>query len=225
MKFGEFFYLEEDAQPRVAQGAKTQKIIASNIKNLATAAQAPAKVLKYAPASSQGADIIMKIGGEQVQIEAKSRRVPHDLIKIIEETVRRGSPGIRLLPALSRLGYPKGMTQYIDTMRKKGLPAGFTGDPGAPPSGSIGGVVRITDPAVCGSFRKQFIQQLQESGDNYFAIETQSTGNVSIYHTGLGGNPLKCPPLPRIKFALMNTYGAAVTPGTVRVAIKAMFIP
>lgn len=198
MKLIELF---EAVQPRVSRGDKAQQNVDAYLQDYFGDRY---KSRAIAEKFKKHGDIVATLDGEEIQIEVKRRKNVTSPIKMYEKMIGRDQPDQTLDAVARSYGYVD-FTDMVEGLRQENPRIGFPGDKGTPKSGSI--YVSITERPVLSKIRQYILKSLREGGDHYFAIYNADDKSTSIFHTGLGSNPMGAPRLPNIRQIVLDTYG------------------
>lgn len=234
-------------QARVGTGSLAQDTVMSILAAEASGKGIEVKKISSAPPASTKPDLVVDYGGTEIQFEIKGRKSNRGFITVFDKSMRRGgaTPPVlqavmdayistltvdyvvdgekktsKLNAALSDAGLPETFEGVIDFYQKYvSSNIGFCSDRGdVPKSGKLPSAFVTTDSRVLSAMKEEIVKHLLESGDEYFAIYTDSSKSVDIYSTG-GKDPLEANPVPDFKSAKLATYGGC-SAGATRVGFK-----
>jgi hypothetical protein len=234
-------------QARVSSGSLAQDTVMSILAAEASGKGIEVKKISSAPPASTKPDLVVDYGGTEIQFEIKGRKSNRGFVTVFDKSMRRGgaTPPVlqavidayistlvvdheldgekrtsSLKAALSSVGLPETFEGIIDFYQKYvSSSIGYCSDRGdVPKSGKLPSALTTTDSRVLSAMKKEIVGHLLESGDEYFAIYTDSSKSVDIYSTG-GKDPLKANPVPDFKSVKLATYGGCSS-GATRVGFK-----
>jgi len=175
--------------------------------------------LQCAHIGSKAGDLIIDVDGTPLQIEVKS--YSSSAVTLFDKVVGRQKdrPIINMLVEKMSGGKHPTLTSLIDEVRLTDPSFGYPGDPGViNKSGKLTGIRIYQSDAKMHEIYKVLIGNFHQSKDNYFAVHNHS-GTISLYHTGLGENVIKAPPLPLPIYVELRPYGGP-SAGGMRVGVK-----
>tara|TARA_R110000737_G_scaffold85445_1_gene118040 strand:- start:60 stop:1055 length:996 start_codon:yes stop_codon:yes gene_type:complete len=222
-----------NTQNRVSEGSSAQDLVYDKIEEIGVFSGLQVNKISSARAGSTKPDIVIDYGGDVIQIEVKNTKTDKGFITLFDKSMRRGQSDSDVVKhvmdayAGSVDGLPSPFTfeNMIDYYKAKvDKRYGYCSDGfPVPKSGKIPNISfsSIGEEALA-KLRNEMVEHFKHSEDNYFAVYSASTGNVKIYHTGLGANVMKMPEIPKIVNAFLGSYGGCSS-GATRVGFKIRF--
>lgn len=207
-------------QPRYYTGAKAQEIIKQRFEHLYND---KFEFISMAQPASKLPDLVIKLHERPLQLEVKGRDTANSNITFFDKSIRRGETSNTLNKLCSIFTHERyaDFEQMMDSYRNVTPAIGFPGDVGTPKSGKLPQILKATNAHdISNQVREMLVSHFFDHQDNYFAVITHKiAGQIEIYHTGFGENPLNAPLFPQLSHVMLGTLGGSYK-GSMRVAIK-----